>query len=535
MRGRSILKILILFLVIFWGVNFLSDILFVKGENLKPGNSTDFFKSGKKIFPLSSDAQFRYAYSLLSQFETDNNTVELKKSIEAFRDSIKFNQLNYVSYLYLGKALMNLNSPDPDIFRNGLNAIRKASYIRKSSINVNANTIEIYLSMWPFLSKEDREFTSGLLKESIDKLTRSSFNSILETWSLYSQDGEILQSIFNPRQKFYYETIKLLGKKQLLIKIREKLLAEVELKVLKDSQTKFNKSEKDENPDINLIKSIYKKLSSGFKGYNILIKNSKFREKTFNNLRKKILLFLIKSGLKKNDKNPDTEIYKYLNDYINYFTTISDLDDLKKLLSKSEFLNSADLNRQYIKYKIMYVSGQFSKVISELEKFRESLAFLKKEHIKEYSRILMLLADSYISSRLLTRAVDIFKEIEKISPGLTGLYWRLFKIEKVIGEDEFFKVLKIDNYKLITDSNTLILTSRVTRQDVYFYDKTSFSIVQGDEFEKKAGDFSVLQIFNGDRICAEYYKKDLQFPIRIDLPPDFKDRKITITVSIRPF
>ena len=61
---------------------------------------------------------------------------------------------------------------------------------------------------------------------------------------------------------------------------------------------------------------------------------------------------------------------------------------------------------------------------------------------KDLAKLLTLLADAYIYSRLLTKAMDILKEIDKISPGLMSTYLRLIRIESVIGEDDSFKDTK---------------------------------------------------------------------------------------------
>jgi len=532
MRSRRIFKIFIFILVIFWGLKFLSDIFFVKGEISDLPNSIESYDAGNKIFPFSSEDRFLHAYSLLSAFEKDGDLNKLKKSIDLFKYSIRLNQLNYFSFLYLGNALMQFESPDPDIFKNGLTAIRRSSFIRKFSTNVNTNTLEIYLSMWPFLSKEDRLFTDNLMKKSIGRIDGNTFKSIIEIWGLYSQDKEFLQSIFNPAQRYYNETIKLLGKKQLLIDVREKFLAEKEIKTLQKIEKNYNEFKKGEISDLKILKILYSKLFYRFIGYNSLIKNSNFRKKAFNRLKKEVLTSLIENSLK-NNKNSSTEIFKYLNDYIDTFNTIRDLDNLQKILSQNSFFSSSDLNRQLIKYRILFASGQFSKIITELEQFRESLAFLKREHIDQYSKILLLLADSYISSRLLTRSVDILKEVEKRAPGLIDLYWRLFKIEKVIGEDEFFKKLKEEKYKEIKESNLIIFNRLSQKQVVYFFDKTSFRIVPDPNFEGKIKNYSIFQIFIGNKIFKEFYTKNISFPIIIDLPPEYKDSKITVNISLK--
>ncbi len=115
------------------------------------------------------------------------------------------------------------------------------------------------------------------------------------------------------------------------------------------------------------------------------------------------------------------------NMYLREFGSARDTELLDESLQQKNFFNSNDMKVFYLKQLINFKTGQISKMISDTESFRRSVTFLKEGQDKDLLKLLSLLTDAYIASRLLTKAMDVLKDIEKISPGLMSTYWRLLK------------------------------------------------------------------------------------------------------------
>ena len=162
MRSSFILRITIVLITIIWGLKSVSDFIYIKGEHSTQKKAPALFRVSSQIFPMSSQKKFMYALSKLNSFNKTGNRNDLIESIKFFRNSIDKNRLNYFAHMYLGRAMMNLNSPDPDIFLNAMRAIKNTSLIRRSDTGINSETVKIYLSMWQFLSKEEKDFTKTL-------------------------------------------------------------------------------------------------------------------------------------------------------------------------------------------------------------------------------------------------------------------------------------------------------------------------------------------------------------------------------------
>ena len=78
--------------------------------------------------------------------------------------------------------------------------------------------------------------------------------------------------------------------------------------------------------------------------------------------------------------------------------TLVDLDDF---LKKKKFYDRDDLRVFYLKQLINFKLERYETVIDDVETLKESISYVKKEYTEDYSKILLLLADSYISARLL--------------------------------------------------------------------------------------------------------------------------------------
>ena len=83
---------------------------------------------------------------------------------------------------------------------------------------------------------------------------------------------------------------------------------------------------------------------------------------------------------------------------------MNDLDELQKLLEENNYFKDNDFPSLYLKTLIAYKKGSYSDIISEIEALRKSISFVKKEQLADYTNILLLLVDSYYSSKLLTAA-----------------------------------------------------------------------------------------------------------------------------------
>ncbi|MEN8155193.1 MAG: hypothetical protein ABFR75_14340 [Acidobacteriota bacterium] len=536
MKKFTVLRIVILVLIIIFGLKFLSEIFFVKGNKNSDGNNSYFFGISSVIFPVSSEAFFRHGHSLLTDFERSKETSLLKNSIRSFKASLSLNPLNYNAHMFMGKALMMNDLANPSDFETAVRSLKKASSIRPGDVSVSSDTIKVLLSLWPFLDKQDRAFCSELMQKLIKKIDRENFLEILETWGLYSKDPQFSNSFFNDKKRFYNDVVKELAKQELDLESRWKFLSEMEKNILDRNKKKHSEIDLFDKEAVKKLKSYCNSMSRNIKGYYKFAKNKSFKESNLKNLKKNIILKIIKELLKKETSERDfKEINNYVNIYIREFDSISEITDITKILNRKKYFNSNDLGVFLLKQKINFMSGDISSLISETENLKDSITYLKKDQSEVYTDILLLLVDANIEARLITRAMNVLRDIEKIIPGMISTHWRLYRIEKIIGEDDGFKVNKEENYKTIEGSDKITLTSPITKRDVYLFEDTKISIDINEMQENKPDDYFVLKVFLNDKIFYEEYRENIKFPLELTLPADLDNMKARVEIKLAKY
>ena len=527
MKKNSILRFIIIVLIIFFSLKTLSEIAFVKGTKdnvVNPG----MIKLSTQIFPIASCNYYKYGSFFLDKYADSKSLKVLEKSREMFERSLVLNNLNFSAHFLLGRSYLASDSSDPLDFEKGLRLIKNASSIRKTNLGINIDMIKIYLSLWPFVGKEDKETAISLMKISMKKIKKDKFEKIIETWGFYSKDSAFLSSILNSTGRHYPVVNKELIKHELDLEFRHKLLAQSEYLLFKKAETdklKFSDSIK------NTI-SLYNRLNVRIKGYYKLSHGTMFRETALIKLKKELLMRSIKSLFDDLDQDNIAKVLSISHSYLDSFDSTRDVEVLDDLLIQKKFFNSSYLKVFYLKQLINFRTGQVSKMIRETEGFRLSVTFVKDGQEKELAKLLTLLVDGYINSRLLTKAMDILEEIEKISPGLMSTYWRLMKIENVIGEDGFFKDIKEEHFVRIKNSNSILINNNNIKTSVYPHKIDKIVLNLDEDYSEKFREFHLLQVFVNGRIFHESYIEELKFPIELPLERKLKKEKFEVEINL---
>ncbi len=529
MKNSLGIKIAIIILIIFFGLKFLSEILFIKATSEEVNKDPDLLRLSSTIFPISSEVEFNLGVAMLNEYDNSGNEVQLEKSIERFTKSIKLNHLNFYSHFLLAKALMSKESGNPLEFEHALLSLKTAARIRPTNISINKEILKIYLSLWPFLNTKDKVWSGEVMSKLIMRINRSEFMKILEIWGLYSKDSGFLKYTFNNTGKFYKEIIQEMEKQELNLPLRQRFVAALENRLLEEYEIKFTEAKNRKAIPF----SSYIRLSRNIKFYHKIAKGIKFKENKYINLKKEINFYIIKKLIEEDSGKNRKELFKYLNLFLDDFNLIRDLEDLELFLKSKNFFTSNDLRVFYIKQKINFKTGQVSKLIGETEKFRESVTFLKEKQGGDYTKLLSLLADAYINSRLLTKALEVLKDIDSISPGLLSTYWKLIKIESVIGEDNSFGSSKQEKYEFIRNSNMIMINNVSLRTKVYPYDTGSIYLDIVEVFKEKLRRFHLLQVFVNGKIFYEQYVGSIKFPVVLQIPDELIKSDFIVDVKLK--
>jgi hypothetical protein len=544
--NKKIIKTIILLLMVFFTMQMLSHLFLKLGEGKTGGKTSRLFKSSALLMPLDGEPVYKYAYALLFENVESQNNDMILKSIRTFEKSIHRNVLFYRAHYYLGKALFLYNQPSSPYFDRGLRAFKRAALIRgNKNSSISTDTLILLLSQWPLLSAEDKTSCRHLMENSIQLLEGKNFDSILEVWRLYCRDTNFFKGILKKNPAYYLTIAKELNRMGINLEMRQDFLSRYEAHRLEWLKTTYQKYREESIDLLARLKNLYK--NANIEGYYRLAKNTDFNEKDYLDFKKKLNLHIIQLLFDQpgwqNEMKKRQEIERYIFDYLNDSASRKEVELLLELLNKNDFFSqlldfsTSHLLNFYIKQLVHFKPGNYNTVIEDIEKLRQSVAFVQREHMKDYINILLLLSDAYVENKLLAMAMSLLEEIEKISPGLLETYWRMKKIELIIGanykrEGEDEKPWA-EKYRKVMDSRFIELRSLNTRKTVYLVDSHDIVIRISEELKGKLEPGNLFQVYIDGKIYYEAYISQLKEEGSVVVKLEESPTKCEVLVKIK--
>jgi len=546
--NKKIISTILLLLMVFFTLQMLSHLFLKLGEGKSGGKASGLFKSSALLMPLDAEPAYKYAYALLFENAESQNNEMILKSIRAFEKSLHHNVLFYQAHYYLGKALFFYNQPESPYFDRGLRAFKRAALIRgNKNDNIATDTLILMLSQWPLLNDEDKIFCRDLLESSIQLLQGKNFDSILEVWRLYCRDIDFFKGILKKNPEYYLTIARELNRMGTNLEMRQEFLSAYEVQRLKWLKTTYQQYRQESIDLLTRLKNLYGNFK--IEGYYRLAKNTGFDEKDYLDFKKKLELHIIQLLFDQPGWQTDTkkrqEIEKYIFDYFSDFPSKKEVEHLSELLNKNDFfsqllnLTTSHLPVFYIQQLVHFKLGNYNGVIEDIERLRQTVAFVQKEHMKDFTDILLLLSDAYVENKLLTLAMSLLEEIEKVSPGLLDTYWRMKKIESIIGagnrgegEEEEEEKLRAEKYRAVMDSRFIEVPLLPFRKTVYLVDSHDIVIHIDDQLKAKLEPGNLFQVFIDGKIYYEAYISQLKEEDSIEVKFEASPAKCEVLVKI---
>ncbi len=544
-KSRPIIKIILIPLILFFVLQFLSHIFLALWEKNPELKNAAFLKWSGLIFPIDAEPFSEYGYSLMLKYEQSPDDQVLAESISYLKKSLSNNILYYQTHFYLGGAYFFQNLKDYTSLEQAVKSYKRSARIWGNNTEVGINTMKVLLSLWPHLTEQDKNFCSELLKRSIRKIRKENFDSLLEIWGLYVRDIGFFKDLLKQNPQYYQNVAEKLLQIEIDMPKRHYFLAKYAEYLIENIQKQYRLYLSKPPADLlHRTKLLFDSLNGETVSYYILDPNNKLNQKTYFELKKRLNLNILellfsKTGWEK-DHQQLSEIESFILSYIKDAATIDDLTTLNDLLTKVKYFNLSNLKVFYIGQLIKYKSSQYDTVILETENLRKSITYITKENMADYTEILLLLSDAYISSRLLIRAGEVLAEIEKDDTNLTEIYWRTLQVEQVVGDmgddggkDGQKQKEKEQQYELIKNSSQILLASTPLKKTVYLIDSDVIEIQFSDWLKQRRKDFHLLQISRGGRIFYEAYLSNLKLPARIKIPSEEGKNSSTHTLTIK--
>jgi len=535
-NNDTLIGTVLFFLAIFFILQLAGQIFSSLGEKSKGKRGMNYLGISSTIFPLEAKSSCRLGFQLIEESSQSGSTDSLQQSIAYLQKALKINPLYYQSYLLLGKAYLYKNRTDFSSFQDGLLNLKSASRLRGNKIWVSVDTLKVLLAIWPHLEEEEKSFGKKLLERSIKRMGGDDFNAILDIWGLYSRDISFFKDSIEKRPRYMGNVTQKLMELEIESDARNRLLsiyAGFKLEKIKNS---FLKIQGERSSDgMAQIESLYDQLKK-ISIYFFIDSQDKLTRKSYLDLKKDLTLALLDilflNEQWADDKIQRAHVEQYISDYLEDFGGSKELGELSNYLAEQKNFDSTNLRSFYINQLLKFNSAQYDSVISDCENLRRSLKFVSKGSMKDYSDILLLLVDSYIASRLLTRASSIIKELDIEVTNPEQIYWRKYQVEQVIGPEREEDGQKDRYYSIIKESRSIELNSPPIKKIVYLDSNKEIEITFSDWLKKRTKDFHLLQICEKGRIIYESYLGELTPPIKVRLHSDKKFSRHTLTIKL---
>ena len=150
----------------------------------------------------------------------------------------------------------------------------------------------------------------------------------------------------------------------------------------------------------------------------------------------------------------------------------------------------------------------------------------------DYTNILLLLVDSYYSSKLLTAAEAIARELFQSQPDNPDLLYRVRRVQKILGDEGAPDPVLNEKLAVVENSRFLTVARANSGFDVFLFNQPWIEIVIDPALMATLKPKQLLQVFVDDKIAFESYVDGL--PAKIAIGPPFVaiESKVRVQVSV---
>ncbi|MFQ6071037.1 MAG: hypothetical protein ACE5LC_11020, partial [Candidatus Aminicenantales bacterium] len=195
-----------------------------------PANDLVYYELGKAYFDLG----------LKNLQNPEVRDEYLKKSIKSFKRSLRINPASIYGHFNFAQSLLYMSYLEPSFEVNYYDEFKKSALLTGHHSQIFYEVGKIFLSRWPELSEEDREFTIELLRKIATKKKSDELQTILQTWDMNVKDYKVMEKILPEDADVYRMYGKFLGEKSLSTAVRHEVLAQADFLDFQRAKDEFN-------------------------------------------------------------------------------------------------------------------------------------------------------------------------------------------------------------------------------------------------------------------------------------------------------
>lgn len=490
---------------------------------------------GLKSLSLSSRLHTAAAFAVLEAgSDTEESDQAVRTSMALLRRSIARNPLDYQARYYLSKAYLRFSAVDNDYFELGVRELKRAAAIRGSNRFIAIDCGKVFFSLWPLLEKEDREFAVGLLSGVMPALSWLEFSPLVEMWSLYVQDAPLLMKLLQLKPAFFGPTAEQLVAAGIPLPKRWEMLALHEAHVLDTLERRYNELGMQGGIGADDARSLLSQ-ARAIRGYHRLHQGPVLDAEKLAKLQRALLIDVISGMIAgvKDDPQQAARLRELIEFYIAEHSGLNDLDELQKLLIERGYFRENDFPSLRLKTTIAFRKADHGGVIAEIEALRRGISFIRREQASDYTAILLLLIDSYYSTKLMTAAEAVAAELLREQPDNPDILWRVLRIQNVLGAGDAQAAEQEAKLAGIRDSRFLTVGRAAVPYPVYLFNQPEIEIALDPALRSGLKPGQLLQVFVDNKIAHESYAGRLPAKVVVGPPLARIESKAHVEVRIQ--
>jgi len=518
-------------ILIYWDIHLYNKAQEIEGSEKKiiilkktidfyPKNDLVFYELGRAYFDLGFDNLSNSAQSI----------EYLQESIKNFKQSLKINPASYFSHFNLAQSFLYLSYLSASFNTSSQDEFKKAAILAGENSQIFYEVAKVFLSRWPELSDEDKDFTLDIMRKIVGGKDKERFLSLLYFWAMNIKDYNVIEIILPEDPQIYRIYAKFLGEKSLYLEQRQKYLAKAEFLEFEKAKEEFDLGENEYfyfrlQEAFNHFRSclgILKKL----KFYHFLAQNSPIDHSEFNELQKSASLNLVKCQIEKGEKFE--EIEKYLQNYLRLENQLSDLGDFESYLKNRDFIGQgleesfSDLDHLYFEILLYYKQGRYREIMRAGRLLEKSYVVIPEDKKDTYMGILNLIGDSYQKIDYIYDAGEFYQRALKVDPDNLESLVRIRRNYERLNADERIREINERIQRILSPreaviKDVLLKKSRVSSRTLIFDGRKKVIDLHFNPGVKGITPL-ITVFFNGRLIWEDYLKAEvLSIPVESEL------------------
>jgi tetratricopeptide (TPR) repeat protein len=413
----------------------------LKGANLfNPANDNVFYEMGKSYFDLGME-------------NLDDKTISqeyLQKSVQHFTRSLKINPASYFCHFNLAQSLLYLSYVSSDFDGNPYEEYKKAALLAGHNSQIYFEVGKIFLSLWPKLTVENRDFTQQTLKRILERKDPQMSQAVMHIWEMNVRDYKVMEEMLPEDAPIYRMYAKFLGEKSLSRDERQRYLAKAELLEFERAKDEYLSGEgefqyyRTREAFRNFLSSLRELEKINL--YQNLMGQGWISEKEVFELKKSVYLNMAKCLLEEGRDFDQAE--GYLHSYLAMEDEVASVGELESFLRLRGYVKEGlgssfdDLGRLSFQILLSFKQNRYRDIMKVGRLLEQSFVLVPEDKKEVYVRMLQLVGDSYQKVDYLYDAGELFLKALEIDPGNLETLLRIRQNYERLNEEE--KIRKID-------------------------------------------------------------------------------------------